>query len=448
MPLLTVTCRQLPLGRGAPPDTDPRLAPAATAVMEEPEISPCPAHLLASSYPGCSFAISADAGGGNSTAAKRMVAEAARQSLDQLRALGGNDRTQGYVLPLYLPLGDLPASWDSLIQASVTTLPALAAPALEVGAALVSVLGPSGPRTWRTLLVVDGTDRPRRGGNVVGADQERDFVALITGRTLPGRPDWRPSLPPQVVLCGRNGSVAHRRSAEALLRERPGAAAAMALDPLSGPEIDRYVGSLALTPLSLNGKARDLATNPLLLALSVIAGRPHAGDGDSTDLLDRVIDVLLGAGTGHRRFLAEIAFRAAVAKREPAGEFTLTDIAIPESADAVRRALTAGDADLARAMALGQDERRALQSAEEETHLLTSSGNGWRFFHDRIFAFLVADRIARRAAEDEGRDDEVFGELSLHLGDPLWTEAIEAIGRLLELRDQRVTREPRADARG
>jgi hypothetical protein len=424
MPLLTVTCRHLP---AAGPDG---------GAGKEPEIPPCPAHLLASTYPGYSFAISGDAGGGNTMAAKRMVAQAARRALDGLRVLGGEDRVPAFTLPLYVPLGELPATWDSLVQASVAALPALAEPGLEIAAALASTLRADNPRPWRALVVVDGTDRTRRSGSGPGADKERDFVALVTGSLHQSQRGWRPSRPAQVVLCGRNGSPAHHRAAEALRHERPERTATMVLDPLTGAEIDRYVGSLSAGPISLTGQSRDLAANPLLLTLSVIAGRPHAGDGDSTDLLDRVIDVLLGAELGHRRFLAEIAFRAAVAKRQPVGEFTLADIATQGSEAAVELALADSDTERAMAIALDRDERRAFQSAEEETHLLTASGGGWRFFHDRAFAFLVADRVARHAAQEPESGDELFGELGAHLGDPLWTDVIEATGRLLELRSR------------
>jgi hypothetical protein len=424
MPLLTVTCRHLP---AAEPDGGART---------EPEIPPCPAHLLASTYPGYSFTISGDAGGGNTMAAKRMVAEAARRALDGLRVLGGEDRVPAFTLPLYVPLGELPMSWDSLVQASVAALPALDEPGLEIAAALASTLRADNPRPWRALVVVDGTDRTRRGGSGSGADKERDFVALVTGGPHQSRPGWRPSRPAQVVLCGRSGSPAHHRAAEALRHERPESTATMVLDPLTGEEIDRYVASLSAGPLSLTGQSRDLAANPLLLTLSVIAGRPHAGDGDSTDLLDRVIDVLLGAESGHRRFLAEIAFRAAVVKRQPVGEFTLADIATQGSEMAVELALADNDTERAMAIALDRDERRAFQSAEEETHLLTASGVGWRFFHDRAFAFLVADRVARHAAADPESSGELFGVLGSHLGDPLWTDVIEATGRLLELRSR------------
>ncbi len=423
MPLLTVTCRHLPPAREALSDQ---------AARKEPEVPPCPAHQLASLYPGYSFAVSADAGGGNTMAAKRMVASAARRALDGLRALGSDDRFPGFTLPLYVPLGTLPTTWDGVVQASVAALPALAEPGLEVAVALASTLRADNPRPWRALVVVDGTDRTHRSGSAV-ADKERDFVALVTSSPHQNHPGWRPSRPAQVVLCGRHGSPAHHRAAEALRRERPDSTATMGLDPLTGAEIDRYVASLSTAGISLTGKARDLATNPLLLTLSVIAGRPQHGEGDSTDLLDRVIDVLLGTEAGHRRYLAEIAFRAAVAKRQPVSEFTLADIAARGSESAVELALADNDTERAMAIALDRHERQAFQSAEEETHLLTASGAGWRFFHDRAFAFLVADRVARHAAEDPGSGDELFGELGSHLGDALWTDVIEATGRLLEL---------------
>jgi hypothetical protein len=428
MPLLTVTCRHLPPAREALPD-------GGQVPRKEPEVPPCPAHQLASLYPGYSFAVSADAGGGNTMAAKRMVASAARRALDGLRALGSDDRFPGFTLPLYVPLGTLPTTWDGVVQASVAALPALAEPGLEVAVALASTLRADNPRPWRALVVVDGTDRTHRSGSSAVADKERDFVALVTSSPHQNHPGWRPSRPAQVVLCGRHGSPAHHRAAEALRRERPDSTATMGLDPLTGAEIDRYVASLSTAGISLTGKARDLATNPLLLTLSVIAGKPHpAGEGDSTDLLDRVIDVLLGTEAGHRRYLAEIAFRAAVAKRQPVSEFTLADIAARGSESAVELALADNDTERAMAIALDRHERQAFQSAEEETHLLTASGAGWRFFHDRAFAFLVADRVARHAAEDPGSGDELFGELGSHLGDALWIDVIEATGRLLELR--------------
>ena len=428
MPLLTVTCRHLPPAREALSDQ---------AARKEPEVPPCPAHQLATLYPGYSFAVSADAGGGNTMAAKRMVASAARRALDGLRALGSEDRFPGFTLPLYVPLGALPTTWDGVVQASVAALPALAEPGLEVAVALANTLRADNPRPWRALVVVDGTDRTHRSGSSAVADKERDFVALVTSSPHQSHPGWRPSRPAQVVLCGRHGSPGHHRAAEALRRERPDAVATMGLDPLTGAEIDRYVASLSTAGISLTGKARDLATNPLLLTLSVIAGKPQpAGEGDSTDLLDRVIDVLLGAEADHRRYLAEIAFRAAVAKRQPVSEFTLADIAARGSESAVELALADNDTERAMAIALDRHERQAFQSAEEETHLLTASGAGWRFFHDRAFAFLVADRVARHAAEDPGSGDELFGELGSHLGDALWTDVIEATGRLLELRSR------------
>ena len=368
-------------------------------------------------------------------AAKRMVAEAARRALDGLRALGEEDHPPTFTLPLYLPLGDLPATWDNLVQASVAALPALAEPGLEVAAALASALRADTPQMWQSLLVVDGTDRTGRGNSDSSGDKERNFIALVTGRPHHGYQGWRPLRLGQLVLCGRNGSPAHYRAAEALRRERPDSTVTMGLDPLGAQEIDRYVKCLSDQPIFLTGRARDLATNPLFLTLSVIAGRPHAGESGSTDLLDRVIDVLIGEEAGHRRFLAEIAFRAAVTKGEPVGEFHLTDIAAG-SIFAVQIALSENDVERAMAVALERDERRSFQSAEEDTHLLTASGGGWRFFHDRVFAFLVADRIARHALEDRGSSDDLFGALGPHLGDPLWTDVIEATGRLLELRSR------------
>lgn len=446
MPLLTVMCRHLPPAYDALPNhavlpsSQPGGAssPSDRTSHKEPEISPCPAHMLPSLYPGYSFNIGADAGGGNTMAAKRMVAEAARRALDRLRTLRQDAHPPDFTLPLYLPLGDIPASWDHLVQASVTAVPGLAEPGLEVAAALAAALRADALRAWRPLLVVDGTDRTGRGSGDPTIGRERDLVALITGSPSHGYPGWQPRLPSQVVLCGRNGSPAHHRAAEALRQERPDSTATMALDPLNAQEIDRYVRSLSDPPIFLTGKARDLAANPLFLTLSVIAGRPHAGDEGSTDLLDRVIDVLLGEQSAHRRFLAEFAFRAAVAKGEPAGEFTLADIARPGSAAPVEAALSEGDTERAMAVALERNERRSLQSAVEDTHLLTASGGGWCFFHDRAFAFLVADRIAWHAAENRDlADDDLFGGLAPHLGDPVWTDVIEATGRLLELGSRR-----------
>jgi hypothetical protein len=425
MPLLNVTCRHLhpPLPAGEP--------------AKEAEIAPCPAHLLALTYPDTSFVISADAGCGSTVAAKRMAAEAARQALESLRALRPPDRA-AFILPLYVPLGELPSSWGNLIQAAVEALPELADSSLDVSAALANALRSDDQRSWRALAVIDGTDRTRRGERASELDKERNFVALVAGSPNHGRRGWRPSQDPQIVLCGRRGSPAHWKAAEALRRERPaaGAMATMGLDPLSGREVDRFVTSLSGGSAPLSGKARALAANPLLLALSVIAGRPQLGDSGPVDLFDRGIDVLLGPRTEDRRLLAEIAFRAALAKRAPVGEFILADIAALHAKDAVNAALTAKDNERARHVALDLDERHAFESAEEETHLVTASGNGWRFFHDRAFAFLVADRIARHAAEEPGTDDALFGVLGPYLGDPLWTDVVEATGRLLELHDQ------------
>ena len=424
LPLLDVVCRHLSPAREALP---------ADAVRTEPEISSCLVHLLPSLYPDCSFIVSADAGGGNTTAAKRMVAEAARRALDALRVLGDEERAAGFILPLYLPLGDPPASWDNLVQASVAALPALDGLGLDTAVAVANALRADAPHRWQCLLVVDGTDRIRREGGAPSG-KEQELAALITGKPYPGHSGWQPYRPTQVVLCGRAGNPTHHRAAAALRRERPGSTATMSLDPLGAREIDRYVSSLSKAPVFPAGKARDLATNPLFLTFSVIAGRPNAGDGGSTDLLDRVIDVLLGQHSADRRFLAEIAFRAAAAKGEPVGEFTLADISTQASSTAVNDALAQDDTELAMALALDRDERRSFHSAEEDTNLVTASGGGWRFFHDRAFAFLVADRIAWHAIADSGSDDDLFGQLGAYLGDPLWTDVIEAVGRLLELR--------------
>lgn len=451
MPLLDVMCRHLhpprgsaadhdlPSGAAGAPLPDPitgRGVPPGVEQVEEPEIAPCPAHLLARTYPGVSFVISAAAGCGNTVAAKRMVAEAARQAIESLRAIRSPERAPTFTVPLYVPLGEMPSSWDSLIQAGVGALPELAESSLDISAALASALGGDDQRSWRALVVVDGTDRTRRADRDSDLDKERDFVALITGSPGHSRRGWRPSQPPQVVLCGRYGSPAHQKAAEALRSERPYAVATIGLDPLTGPEIDRFVTSLSGGSLSLVGRARDLAANPLLLAISIIAGHPQAGDSGPVDLFHRAINVLLAHRSEHRRLLAEIAFRAASAKREPVGEFTVADIAGEQSKEAVEAALASKDAQRALALALDLDERRAFQSAEEDTHLLTASSDGWRFFHDRAFAFLVADRIARHAIEEPGTDDDHFGVLGPHLGDPFWADVIEAIGRLLELYGQ------------
>lgn len=431
MPLLNVTARHLP-----PPAHEGLPGEAGAAPAKEPEISPCPAHLLASTYPGYSFAVSAEAGGGNTMAAKRMVAGAAHQALTGLRTLGDEEQAAAFTLPLYLPLGALPLTWDNAVQASVAALPALSGhsePSLEIAAAVANALRADAARTWQPLVVVDGTHRTGRGDGDLNGERERAFIALITGQPHHSYQEWQPRKSPQVVLCGRTGSPAHRRAADALRRERQETTATMALDPLGAAEIDRYIRCLSDKPLALTGKARDLAANPLFLTLSVIAGQPHPGGSDSANLLDRVVDVLLGEKAGHRRFLAEIAFRAAIAKGEPVGEFKLTDIATESAPERVARALRENDVEGAMAFALKLDERRSFKSAEEDTHLLTASGGGWRFFHDRIFAFLVADRVARHALEDAVSDDDAFGGLGPHLGDPLWTDVLEATGRLLEL---------------
>lgn len=454
VPLLNVMCRHQPPARATAAGAErvaemaPALAaggvpghPAATAtgpnpslpgiIHPEPEVPPCAAHLLARRYPRYSFAISADAGGGNTMTAKRLVAEAARQALDSLRAIDA-DRADECILPLYLPLGELPASWDELVRNSVAALSKLTEPDVEISAALASALRSDSSRTWRALVVVDGTDRARRRDDDAAAGRERDLVALIAEGPEVGR-RWRPSRSPQIVLCGRRGNPAHVRAAEALRHDRPGTMATMSLDPLTNTEIDRFVACLSGDPLT--GGARELAANPLMLALSIIGGQPQAGVSRATDLFDRGIDALLGEEGELRQFLAEIAYRAATAKHEPAGEFDAAAIARPHVREAVETALADDDTELARALALDHDERRAVRNAEEKTHLLTTSDAGWRFFHDRAFAFLVADRIARHAIGQPGSAQDLFGSLSPHLGDPLWADVIESVARLLELHE-------------
>jgi len=162
--------------------------------------------------------------------------------------------------------------------------------------------------------------------------------------------------------------------------------------------------------------------------------RGRIGETGPVDLFDRAVGVLLGERGDDRRQLAEFAFRAALAKGVPAGNFTLADIAQAQAREQVQSALASGDLALALVNGLRPAEREAFARAQRDTHLLTASSGGWRFFHDRAFAFLVADRIARNAVEDEGSDDDHFAVLGQYLGDPLWADVIEAVGRLLELR--------------
>lgn len=454
MPLLTMMCRHLSpphdaaTGRNVPVPAEtppgaaarrPKPSPGGQG-ENEPVVPPCPAHLLACSYPDYSFAISADPGGGSTMTAKRITAEAARRALDRLRSPGWEEPQASITLPLYLPLGNLPATWDELVRISVDALPATGEPSLDVAAALAGALRAGHPHRCRALVVIDGSDRSPRNSSQ-GQGRERGFIALVTGTGETRRATqpwwgWRPARPAQVVLCGRTGSPFHLNATEALRLERLGTTVTMVLDPLTGDEIDRFTASLPRGPRPLAGAVRDLAANPLLLTLSVIAGGRDLRGSDqasSADLFDRGITVLLGKADQDRRFLAEIAFRAAVARGVPAGVFTLSDLADPEAKQAVAAALAVGDAERAWAMALSQDERNAFERAANDSHLLTASGNGWRLFHDRAFAFLVADRIARRAAEDDAPDDEAFGILTPHLGDPPWGDVIEAVGRLLEL---------------
>ncbi|HUD35839.1 MAG TPA: hypothetical protein VMR14_03010 [Streptosporangiaceae bacterium] len=421
VPMLDVMCRQVASDRS------------------EPTIPPGHAHLLARSHPTMSFAISGEAGAGSTVAVKRMVALAAREALDALRA-GKPSEHRPFLLPLYVPLGERPVSWDDLVRTSVAALPDCEGPNLEVAAALASVLGGRAASGWQALIVADGTDRLRPTGLQPDRLQESDLVALLAGSASQGRQTWQPSRPPQVILCGRAGSPAHRQAAEALHRLRPGLFAAVSMEPLAEREIHRYIESLAPGSALLADWNSDLAANPLLLALSVIAGHQQGDCGGGTDLFHRGLDVLLADRKDERAVLAEIAFRAASSKGQPAGEFTLRDIAPASDLADVSDALAIGDTDRALVLALPRlDERQAFLSAERNTHLLTGSLTGWRFFHDRAFAFLVADRIARRAADglteggSQEDEDQLFAVIGEHLGHPFWTDVVEATGRLLEL---------------
>jgi hypothetical protein len=429
-PLLDIVCRRVPHPPGQParPGTPPGDRHPAGR-----DIPPCPAHLLASKHPDVSFVISADGGSGCTITAKRMVAEAARAAIDRLRATGVPRRRHPVTLPLYVPLGELVSEWDDLLEAAADALPTLRGSTLTISAALAEALVTETGSGWRALVVVDGTDRVPRSDEDTGREEIADFIRMITATGPEADHNWWPKRPARVVLCGRP-SPAHLEAAQTLRARRPGAVAMMGLEPLSNEEIDRFVAAMpgGLPPLA--GQARELARNPLLLAISVIADHVQAGEHGPVDLFHRAIDVLLGERVQDRRQLAELAFRAAVAKGEPSGDFTLADLARPGAGEATAAALASDDMPLAVATALGKDERDAFRRAGHDTHLLTASGDGWRFFHDRAFAFLVADRIARHALADEGTDEDHFAVTGRHLGDPFWGDVIEATGRLLELR--------------
>lgn len=431
-PLLDIVCRRVPYPPRPPAGSGPGARPGDPHPAGR-DIPPCPAHLLASKYPDLSFVISADGGSGCTVTAKRMVAEAARTALDRLRATGVPRRRHPVTLPLYLPLGELFSEWDDLLEAAADALPALRGSTLSISAALAEALLTEGGSGWRALVVVDGTDRIARSDEDAGPEETADFVRMITATGPEADHNWWPRRPARVVLCGRP-SPAHLEAAQTLRARRPGAVAMMGLEPLSNEEIDRFVAAMpgGLPPLA--GQARELARNPLLLAISVIADHVQAGGHGPVDLFDRAIDVLLGERDQDRRQLAEFAFRAAVAKGEPAGDFTLADVARPGAREAAAAALAGDDIPLAMVTALGKEERDAFRRAGHVTHLLTASGDGWRFFHDRAFAFLVADRIARHALAEEGTDEDHFAVAGQHLGDPFWADVIEATGRLLELR--------------
>lgn len=410
---------------------DAAAAPGTAAVQ------PCAAHLLAETYPDVSFAISADPGAGCTVTAKRIVAEAARVALDSLRAVEPNASSTAITLPFYLPVRELPDSWEHLVLGAVDAVPALS-DKLDVTAALAKALRGVTRGGYRALVVVDGTDRTEPADSEGGQRAMSDLVALIAGSAAAGGPTWQPTLPIQLVLCGRADSPAHQQAVASLRRLRggpTGSVAAVELRPLGDRQIDRFLAAFGLPPPSAD-LDRDLAANPLLLALSVVAGH-SSSDRGAADLFDRGLDVLLGADRDQRAPLAEVAFRAAISTGHPAGEFSIRDIATPGSTAEVDAALLEGDTDRALTAGLDKRERTAVTSAVQVTHLLTKTPAGWRFFHDRAFAFLVADRIARSAAQAASdataSDDVVFGVLGDHLGDPAWAEVVEATGRLLEL---------------
>ncbi len=446
MPLLDVTARHVRGHQSKPPAHADGKSPGVLARQQtgvsgsqpagpahrEPEVAACPAHLLARSYPDYSFVISAGGGCGKTIAAKRIVADAAGQALDALNPRPGH-HPGTVTIPLYLPLGELPANWDELVRASVAALPQINGSHLEIGAALTAAFTGATSLCCRPLVVVDGTHWTRSDENL-DRHKVRELVALVAANPGSKRgAGWWPERASQVVLCGRSESRRHQRAAEALRRERPGWMVTMGLDPLSDSEIDRFVTSLSGREVPAASRPWSLVSNPLLLALSVVAGGADI-DSDPADVFDRGINVLLDGNDVHRGALAEIAFRAASARLAPVGDFTLTDIAAPAARDVVADALAHGDTLRAWAMALDHDERDAFEHAERATHLLSAAGRGWRFFHDRAFAFLVADRIARRALTEPSAADELFGTLAPHLGHPLWADTLEATGRLLELR--------------
>ena len=430
MPLLEIMSRRLHRSP-AEDTTDP--GPAHDTLRPGGrDIRPGPAHLLARRYPGTSFVITADAGSGCTITAKRMVADAARAAIERMRAIGPTWKHPA-VLPLYLPLGTLPPDWDGLVEAAVHALPEQTGSRFNISLALVRALQGDAKREWRALVVTDGTDRVLRPDGGPDVDQVASFVDMITATRREAGRDWWPKHPPQVVLCGRD-SPAHLAAAQTLIERRSGQVATVGLDPLSGREIDRFVAVIPGRLPPLAGQARELAGNPLLLAISLIAGRSRTGASGPVDLFDRAIEVLLGDRGDDRRHLAEFAFRAALAKGVPTGNFTLADIAQGQAREQVQSALDGGDQVQAFAEALRPAERDAFLRAENVTHLVTASSGGWRFFHDQAFAFLVADRIARHAVEAEGSDDDHFAVLGQYLGHPLWVDVIEATGRLLELR--------------
>jgi hypothetical protein len=145
----------------------------------------------------------------------------------------------------------------------VAAVPDCEGPHLEVAATLGSVLGGDAAGGWRALIIADGTDRIRPAGVRPDRFKDSDLVALLAGTASLGRPTWQPRLLPQAVLCGRGGSPAHRRAAEALRRLRPGAFAAVGIEPLAEREIQRYIAKLAPgTPLLADWSCQPAPAGP------------------------------------------------------------------------------------------------------------------------------------------------------------------------------------------
>ena len=233
-------------------------------------------------------------------AAKRMVAEAARPALDGLRAARRSEH-RFPVSPCRSTSrpGTLPTSWDACVQASVARLPTSQSPA---GRRRGAGQRPSGrrPATWRALVVVDGTDRTGRAAAASAATGTGFRRHATQAVRTQGHPGWQPSLPAADGAV-RQGPAAPRTRTGPLWR--CGASGRSRRDHGARParrsaEIERYVAAFGRAR-SRRPEGTDLAANPLLLALDVIAGHRPARRR-STDLFDRVIDVLLGDSRGHR----------------------------------------------------------------------------------------------------------------------------------------------------